>query len=597
MTKRLLIVVCLMLFVVSFGYSGDRYSKVGTKVAFDGSNTGVKSNVYVNYPIVFEGPKVTGDYWFGPEVPIDGLSGYYDYETNGESKHQIYRSSATIMHAVKMTSTDSANQNTSRRSVYSFSDDDGATWTFITQVPSIRSGFTALECLSDGSALIANHYQPGAVLDGYVSYDVAPGAGSFTGVEVTHPFIWPGLAKYSNGNFMVAGETYTGGAGTDTGAVCVFNPTTHTNGPTTLLFNNAGASQTNMRWTYAAGPGGAGIYVVDAISDVGGNFGLSRIFIFKTTDNGATWDNGSVMYNPTIVGTDTLSPFFGLDAIYDNAGNYYVAFNTNDPTGNFSAGKMWVSKNSGPPVLVAQHSGTNGIPGAANLVLHADAGICTIDHPSLSISADGSTIFCAFSVQYEADTLNGFNKCHIFYSASSTSTLSFFPPVQVTNSGAGSFDERYVSVHEVAPDLGGAMGTTLYMVYQKDVQPGSCSFNDNAPISRSQHVFRKIYNANIPIGIINIGSEIPKTYSLQQNFPNPFNPVTKIRFELPSAGNVTLKVYNSLGQIVNTLVNNEYTSAGIKEVSFNAANMPSGVYFYSLESGNFSQTKKMMLVK
>lgn len=597
MTKRLLLVHCLMLLIVGLSFAGERYAKVGSKEKFNGNNSGVQSSVFVNYPIVFEGPKDGGDYWIGPEIAVSGLTGFYDYETNGENKHQVNRNSATVLHAIKMTSTDSLNQNNSRRSVYSFSDDDGATWTFISEVPAIRSGFVSLGSLSDGSAVIANHYQPGAFLNGFVNYDVAPGAGSFTQVEVTHPAIWPGLATYSNGNMMVAAESYTGGAGTDTGTVCVFNTTSFTMGPTTKFFNSAGASQTNMRWTYAAGPGGAGIYVLDAISDVGGNYGLSRIFIWKTTNNGTSWDAGSVFFNPTIVGTDTLSPFFGLDAIYDNAGNYYVAFNTTDPTGNFSSAKMWVSKNGGTPVIVAQHSGTNGIPEAANLVLHADAGISTIDHPALSISADGNYIFCAFSVQYEADTLNGFNKCHIYYSASPTSTLNFFPPIKVTNSGAGSFDERYVSLHRTAPNLGGIQGTTLYMVYQKDVQPGSCAFNDAAPISRSYHVFRKIHNAEIPIGISNIGTEIPKVYSLQQNFPNPFNPVTKIRFELPESNNVTLKVYNSIGQLVAVLANNEFTTAGIKEVNFNASSLPSGVYFYSLEAGNFSQTKKMMLVK
>jgi hypothetical protein len=126
--------------------------------------------------------------------------------------------------------------------------------------------------------------------------------------------------------------------------------------------------------------------------------------------------------------------------------NYYVAFNTTAPGRTFASAKMWVSKNGGTPALVAQHSGTNEIPEAAELVLNADAGICTIDHPALAITSDGSTLFVAFSVQYEADTLNGFNKCHIYYSFSPTSTLNFNPPIKVTNSGPNSFDERYPSL-------------------------------------------------------------------------------------------------------------------------------------------------------
>jgi hypothetical protein len=598
MIKKILIGQLMLIFIVGVSFAGDRYNKVGTKVKNDFSQeTKVQTNqTYVNYPLVFEGAKFGPDYWITAEVPIDGLSGYYDYETNGENKHQINRFSSTVLHAIKMTSLDSVDQNGSRRTRYAFSDDDGATWTYITDVPFIRSGFASLECLSDGVALVGNHYQPGAFLTTLLNYDVAPGAGSFTEVFAPYNFIWPGLAKYSNGNILVAGETYIGAAATDTGAVCVFNASNFTFSPLTRLYSSA-TSHLNMRWTYAAGPNGSGIYVLDAISDAGGNFGLNRIFIFKTTDNGTTWDNGAVMFDPMIIGSDTLGPFFGLDAIYDNAGNYYVAFNTLDPGNSFASAKMWVSKNSGTPVIVAQHSGENGIPEAANTVLSADAGISTIDHPALSISADGNWIFCAFSVQYEADTLNGYNKCHIYYSGSQTSTLDFFEPIQVTESGPASMDERYVSLHRVAPDLGGAEGITLYMLYQKDPQPGSCAFNDLAPVSRSQHVFRKIHNAETPIGITNIGSEIPRIYSLQQNFPNPFNPVTKIRFDLPQSGNVTLKVFNAAGQLVAVLANNEFTSAGVKEVNFNGTGFASGVYFYSISVGDFTQTKKMVLVK
>ena len=102
---------------------------------------------------------------------------------------------------------------------------------------------------------------------------------------------------------------------------------------------------------------------------------------------------------------------------------------------------------------------------------------------------------------------------------------------------------------------------------------------------------------SIPIGINNISSEIPDAYSLFQNYPNPFNPNTKIRFELPNASNVTLKVYNVRGQLVEVLVNNEIVTAGLKEVNFNATNLASGIYFYTIQAGDFKATKKMMLLK
>ncbi|MCU0372587.1 MAG: T9SS type A sorting domain-containing protein [Ignavibacteria bacterium] len=90
--------------------------------------------------------------------------------------------------------------------------------------------------------------------------------------------------------------------------------------------------------------------------------------------------------------------------------------------------------------------------------------------------------------------------------------------------------------------------------------------------------------------------ELPKTYSLAQNYPNPFNPVTKINFALPKQGFVSLKVYDVLGREVSTLVN-EVKVAGTYSVDFDASMLSSGVYFYRLESGNFSDIKRMILVK
>lgn len=89
---------------------------------------------------------------------------------------------------------------------------------------------------------------------------------------------------------------------------------------------------------------------------------------------------------------------------------------------------------------------------------------------------------------------------------------------------------------------------------------------------------------------------IPKTFELQQNFPNPFNPITKISFSLPSDEFTVLKVYDVLGREIVTLVNEE-KRLGTYSVNFDASNLASGIYFYKLTSGNFSQTKKMVLAK
>jgi subtilisin family serine protease len=90
--------------------------------------------------------------------------------------------------------------------------------------------------------------------------------------------------------------------------------------------------------------------------------------------------------------------------------------------------------------------------------------------------------------------------------------------------------------------------------------------------------------------------EIPNYYSLSQNYPNPFNPVTTIKYGIPKAGNVTLKIYDLLGREVAVLVN-ETRQPGFYTIDFNATNYASGIYLYKIESGSFSDVKKMMLIK
>ncbi|MDT3697739.1 MAG: T9SS type A sorting domain-containing protein [Ignavibacterium sp.] len=90
--------------------------------------------------------------------------------------------------------------------------------------------------------------------------------------------------------------------------------------------------------------------------------------------------------------------------------------------------------------------------------------------------------------------------------------------------------------------------------------------------------------------------QIPENFSLSQNYPNPFNPSTTIRFELPEEANVTLKIFNIIGEEVSTLVDTEL-KAGQHEYQFNANNLASGIYFYSISTGSFYQTKKMVLVR
>ncbi len=98
------------------------------------------------------------------------------------------------------------------------------------------------------------------------------------------------------------------------------------------------------------------------------------------------------------------------------------------------------------------------------------------------------------------------------------------------------------------------------------------------------------------VGIVQKGKDIPKSYVLGNNYPNPFNPTTKISFGLPQASNTKLIIYNILGSEVAVLID-EKLESGNYNIEWNASNYSSGVYFYKIESGDFVQTKKMVLIK
>ncbi|MBK8549813.1 MAG: T9SS type A sorting domain-containing protein [Ignavibacteria bacterium] len=103
-------------------------------------------------------------------------------------------------------------------------------------------------------------------------------------------------------------------------------------------------------------------------------------------------------------------------------------------------------------------------------------------------------------------------------------------------------------------------------------------------------------NINAVASSITQLTEIVRSYELSQNFPNPFNPVTNINFSIPNSSNVVLKVFNNMGQEIETLVN-EKLNAGSYQVDWNAVNYTSGIYYYKIQTEGFIETRKMLLIK
>jgi len=115
------------------------------------------------------------------------------------------------------------------------------------------------------------------------------------------------------------------------------------------------------------------------------------------------------------------------------------------------------------------------------------------------------------------------------------------------------------------------------------------------------HQGSNVYKLNVVYTVLtsvseNIISTVPVDFNLSQNYPNPFNPSTKINYNLPKSDNVSIKIYNELGKEVSTLVSG-FKTAGTYEITFDGANLSSGIYFYKLQTTGFTATKKMLLIK
>ena len=151
--------------------------------------------------------------------------------------------------------------------------------------------------------------------------------------------------------------------------------------------------------------------------------------------------------------------------------------------------------------------------------------------------------------------------------------------------------------YDIYKDVGPA--TAVVKSFQATVTDDTLNIKFVPTVNRGKiSAIEVIPPGDVPLWVdskqIKIGN--PDNYSLKQNFPNPFNPTTNIQFSIPKAGPVKLTVFNIIGQTIEELIN-EYKDAGTYNVKFSANDLPSGIYFYKLETSGFNEIKKMLLLK
>ena len=169
-------------------------------------------------------------------------------------------------------------------------------------------------------------------------------------------------------------------------------------------------------------------------------------------------------------------------------------------------------------------------------------------------------------------------------------TLNWITATELNNEG---FDVLRSTVEDVWDEIifVPGFGTTTEIQYYSFVDKNLASGQYSYRLKQVDFDGSFAYSDVVTVEVTN-----PVKYDLSQNYPNPFNPSTAIKFTLAKGGNVTLKIYNTLGEEVALLVN-QVMESGNHEVNFDAFNLGSGIYFYRIEAGDFSQVKKMTLLK
>lgn len=152
----------------------------------------------------------------------------------------------------------------------------------------------------------------------------------------------------------------------------------------------------------------------------------------------------------------------------------------------------------------------------------------------------------------------------------------------------GSHSDESFSRVAVIPGIGNSNQYNHYKYNDKNLETGKYLYRLN----------QVDYNGNVQVYLLNeeVIVGVPNKFAMSQNFPNPFNPVTKFNYELPQDLNVSMKIYDMTGREVATLVN-ELQTAGYHTAEFNASNLSSGLYFAKLVAGNFTAVKKISLIK
>jgi photosystem II stability/assembly factor-like uncharacterized protein len=317
-------------------------------------------------------------------------------------------------------------------------------------------------------------------------------------------------------------------------------------------------------WTNAtSGLTGDGAWVAPIVAhpDSAGIFYTARSQVFKTTNIGATW----TPISGGTYGTISQMAISKTEANIIFATSGAVVFKSTD------GGLTFVTSNSGVPNKTITSISIH--PDSSKVAILTQSGF---GGTKIQKTTNGGANW--FSINGDLPD-SPINDGMIYYPGYSTSIILAATDIGVfmTNNNGTNWTE-----------LANGLPNTVAMHLDYNQASGKLRIGTHG---------RGVWELNgLLIGISNYNSNVPDKFYLKQNFPNPFNPTTKISFGIVKSGYVNLKVFDALGREVTNLVS-ENLKTGNYEVTFRGDNLSSGMYFYKLSVNDFTETKKMLLIK
>lgn len=555
----------------------------------------------------------------GPGVQL--MESTYDFMTNNNMGRHIHNYGGGVLAIARTASQGAIGTWADRGTFFAYNDGNGFLLP-MTKVEAARRGWGNISATADGRSVIVSH---GGL---EVNVDALQGLGIWTSSTTGNfpagsDLTWPRIVVDGKDYFHVVVTHFSFDPFPDLGGTQypVYGRSTDggLNWEFRFAFQKPGAAAgdppdtTNGLWV---GGGDADGYAIDAWGDKVGiaafasyddGFNSNEILFAESTDNGATW----TWTNITNIGKGVppadgdFRPNAQLDLIYDNNGMPHIVFENflvlPDSAGTAPEAFLYTLSPllHWTPTLGVTEVATRadivdgesvGFPGSESWGRGLGSGLFW---PSIGVDANNVlyVVFCA-PTPNDTDAV-GLNYLDIYATASADGGATWGSPVVNLTDSRGT-EDKYAS-------LAKRVDENLHIVYGSDdvnggaVQPG----NQTTPTFMMYYSFPA---AQVPttrpssVSDRDPSASLPADYALAQNFPNPFNPATAISFTLPASVKVKLEIFNAIGQKVATLVNSTLP-AGRHTATWNAAHMPSSIYFYKLEAGSFSQTRKMVLAK